>query len=268
MKEKLKSIIYMILIVWTISAFSSGITNMITSVMMNRYVEVPAYITDVTSTHSHRHHYRVKYHYTLHYSYNGQEYEDKRTSINAPDMELDRAWLDPVNMTKVETDSKEKHSKRGYMLLATSVVLGFITVLMTISRKKKSESDEDYHGYQDYRDYQDHQSYNMYSGQSANRSIRIRRYKNFPLGAVFAGVFAGWSVIAGAITSLLGVAFTKSPEQARIEINGRLLQGQESVETAIRWGKVLLRVGSIAFVVAFILMVITCLLLFNRYSKN
>ncbi|SEK25080.1 hypothetical protein SAMN04487770_10145 [Butyrivibrio sp. ob235] len=264
MNGKLKSFIYMIFVTLTVSAFLLGIANIVTSKMMERYVEVPAYITDVSFRHSHIRHYNVKYYYTLHYSYEGQEYEVEKVSRIAPNENLDRAWLDPVYMKNVETVSKEKHVIYGFVLLAVSAIFGFITVFITILRKKISKIKQEK---QNYQNYQNDQVYNMFSRKYMNEQIRSINYGKFPIGPIISGIYAAVFAFMGTITSILGAVFTKNPSGARIQINGRLLQGQESIDAAMKWGKVLLRVGSVAFVVAFIMVVLT-VVLFTRYNNQ
>ncbi|WP_022759802.1 hypothetical protein [Butyrivibrio sp. AD3002] len=281
MNGKLKSFIYMIFVTLTVSAFLLGIANIVTSKMMERYVEVPAYITDVSFKHSQIRHYNVKYYYTLHYSYEGQEYEVEKVSRIAPNENLDRAWLDPVYMKNVETVSKEKHVIYGFVLLAVSAIFGFITVFITILRKKISkikqekqnyqntatyQNSSNYQNQQNYQNYQNSQGYSMYSRKYMNAQIRSI-YGKLPIGPIISGIYAAVFAFMGTITSILGAVFTKNPSGARIQINGRLLQGQESIDAAMKWGKVLLRVGSVAFVVAFIMVVLT-VVLFTRYNNQ
>lgn len=57
------------------------------------------------------------------------------------------------------------------------------------------------------------------------------------VGSIISGIFMFISGIVGVILFVVGKIFTANPEDVKVEINGRLLEGKEAAEKALEIGK-------------------------------
>ena len=80
------------------------------------------------------------------------------------------------------------------------------------------------------------------------------------VGAIISGVITFFCGIIGLVCTILGVSFTANPEHVNVEVNGRVLEGAEAAEAALKAGKVLSTVGGICLVIALIMLVIAIVL--------
>ena len=71
-----------------------GIVQFELAYFAHDYMEVPAYITDVSGEkHLHRSGSRTEYTYTVHYFFNGNEYSARQISGDRPDRDISTAWV-------------------------------------------------------------------------------------------------------------------------------------------------------------------------------
>ena len=87
------------------------------------------------------------------------------------------------------------------------------------------------------------------------------------VGSIISGIFMFISGIVGVILFVVGKIFTANPEDVKVEINGRLLEGKEAAEKALEIGKFFSGIGGVLLVTAFVLLAIL-LIMIAVYSKN
>lgn len=87
------------------------------------------------------------------------------------------------------------------------------------------------------------------------------------VGSIISGIFMFISGIVGVILFGIGKVFMANPEDVKVEINGRLLEGKEAAEKALEIGKFFSEIGGVLLVIAFVLLAIL-LIMIAVYSKN
>ena len=123
-----------------------GIASLYESKKMERYIEVPAYISDV-----HRVSRRIgksstsEYEFTINYYYNGEEYS-KRSNDSIPPDTLSNVWMDPQTMN-ISRGGKEEFYISGWVFIGLaclfvidSIVVFIIFAIMEHKNKTKCYS--------------------------------------------------------------------------------------------------------------------------------
>ncbi len=87
------------------------------------------------------------------------------------------------------------------------------------------------------------------------------------ISGIFSGVVGLLASVFSATFGILGFIFSSSPESATITTNGVTLQGAESVEAAIKLGRVFSAAGWIALAIAFTT-IAACIILIVMYLKK
>ena len=87
----------------------------------------------------------------------------------------------------------------------------------------------------------------------------------FLVGGVIAGVMTMFLGIIGFVFKLIGVIYVNNPDEVEVTINGRVLQGEEAAEMALKVGNVMSTVGGVILIGTAVLFVI-CLILLIIYA--
>ena len=107
------------------------------STMMESYIEVPAYITDVrTMSRRIGKSNTTEYEYTVHYSYDGEEYEKTLKSDFTPDEDLSYVWMDPETHN-ISEGSKDNYRLGGYFFWGLSGIALLACIIMLIVMRDK-----------------------------------------------------------------------------------------------------------------------------------
>ncbi|WP_026498115.1 DUF3592 domain-containing protein [Butyrivibrio sp. WCD2001] len=111
-----------------------GIGCSIASKLGETFVEVPAYITDVreTTIRSMKSS-RTQYEYTVHYTYDGQEYEEREKSDFRPDEDISSMYYSPETGMITETSAETfKYSTYVFFVLAAGLLIASIIAFIVI----------------------------------------------------------------------------------------------------------------------------------------
>ncbi len=110
------------------------------SVITNDYIEVPAYITDISGTQKIRKSGpRSEYTYIIHYTYNGLEYSQTQTSGDCPDPDITKAWVARDN-SDVTLYSNASMNESTLSFIAISILL-FIAWAVLYKKSRLEEAD-------------------------------------------------------------------------------------------------------------------------------
>ena len=110
------------------------------------YVSAPAYVTDVSSRQQYRKSgVRTLYSFTVHWEYEGQEYQKKYTDLLDPHSGLDEVHIAPDNSDMTLGSSEGSIQGAIMTLLFCAVAFVVWTILFIISKNKCYEVKENCH---------------------------------------------------------------------------------------------------------------------------
>ena len=102
---------------------------------MNSYIEVPAYITDVEEySERHLNSNTTSYRYTVHYIYDGEEYESEEKSDFSPDTNLSYVYMNPDTLD-ISTGSVGEYKLASYVFFAIAIGAFIASIITFIAIK-------------------------------------------------------------------------------------------------------------------------------------
>ena len=88
------------------------------------------------------------------------------------------------------------------------------------------------------------------------------------IGGIISGVFGMVFGIIGMVCRIIGTVFVRNPENVTVTINGRVLEGEEAVEEALKIGEIMVKIGGGSLIVASILALICLVLVIIYFVKR
>jgi len=123
-----------------------SIMQMNSATELEDYVSAPAYVTDVSSRQQYRKSgVRTLYSFTVHWEYEGQEYQKKYTDLLDPHSGLDEVHIAPDNSDMTLGSSEGSIQGAIMTLLFCAVAFVVWTILFIISKNKCYEVKENCH---------------------------------------------------------------------------------------------------------------------------
>ena len=88
------------------------------------------------------------------------------------------------------------------------------------------------------------------------------------IGGIISAFVAMFCGICGLVFKLIGTVFVNNPEEVHVTVNGRVLEGKEAAEAALKLGGILSTVGGVMLIIASVFLLIFLILLIVYFVRK